>query len=153
MQDLSRFSFGATSAVTSSLALMIGLEQLGVSKLGIIGALLVIAFADNIADSLGMHIYAESKSKGHTKLNTITNYMTRLGITLLLIALVVTLPLAYAIAVSIVISLAILAVLSYLIAKNHGLDPVHTVAEHLIVAGLVMVASQLVGSSIRALFS
>lgn len=151
--DLSKFSFGATSAVTSSLALMIGLNQLEVSKLGIIGALLVIAFADNIADSLGMHIYAESKSKGHPKLNTITNYLTRAGITLLPIAFVLALPMPYAIATSIVLGMAIIAVLSYFIAKTHHLSPSRVIAEHLAVTLLVLVASQLVGSSIRALFS
>jgi VIT1/CCC1 family predicted Fe2+/Mn2+ transporter len=153
MQDLSRFSFGATSAVTSSLALLIGLNQLGVSKLGIIGALLVIAFADNIADSLGMHIYAESKSKGHPKLNTLTNYLTRLGITLLPVVFVIVLPLPYAIAASIIFGLVVLAVLSYLIAKFHGLDPGREVVAHLVVAILVIVASQLIGSSIRTLLT
>jgi|SRR5208283_2310739 len=153
MQDLSRFSFGATSAVTGSLALMIGLNQLAVSKLGIIGALLVIAFADNIADSLGMHIYAESRSKSHTHVNTITNYLTRLVITLILVVFVVALPLPYAVAISIFFGLAVIAVLSYLIAKSHGLNPSRVVAEHLIVMILVVFASQLIGSSIRALFS
>ena len=151
MHDLSKFSFGATSAVTSSLALMIGLDQLGIPTLGIIGALLVIAFADNIADSLGMHIYAESKSKSHTKLNTATNYLTRLGITLLMVAIVAALPLRYAIAVSVIFGLAIIAVLSYFIAKTHDMNPGHTVAEHLVVTMAVLVASQIIGSLISAL--
>ena len=151
--DLSKFSFGATSAVTSSLALLIGLNQLGVSKLGIIGALLVIAFADNLADSLGMHIYAESRSKGQTKLNTIMNYFTRLGLTLLLIIFVVALPMPYAMAASIILSLAVLAVLSYFIAKSHNLNPTRSVANHLAVTVLVMIASQFIGSTIKALVS
>ncbi len=153
MQDLSRFSFGATSAVTGSLALMIGLNQLAVSKLGIIGALLVIAFADNIADSLGMHIYAESKSKSHTHVNTITNYLTRLGITLILALFVVALPLQYAVALSIIFGLVVMAVLSYLIAKSHGMNPSRVVAEHLIVTILIVLASQFIGSTIRAIFA
>ena len=151
--DLSKFSFGATSAVTSCLALLIGLNQLEVSKIGIIGALLVIAFADNIADSLGMHIYAESKSRTHTKLSTLSNYATRLGISLVIIALVMALPLDYAIAASVVYGLAVIAVLSYLIAKSYRMDTGHVVAEHLIVTGLVLVASHLIGSSIRTILT
>lgn len=151
--DWSRFSFGATSAVTSSLALLIGLNQLGVSKPGIIGALLVIAFADNLADSLGMHIYAESKSKNQKKLNTAMNYLTRLGITLLLMVFVVALPLPHAMAMSIILGLVILAVLSYFIAKSHNQNPGRSVAYHLAVAILVLMASQLIGSTIKALFS
>ena len=154
MRDLSRFSFGATSAVTSSLALMIGLNQLEVTKVGLIGALLVIGLADNIADALGIHIYSESKSKGQTKkLNTATNYLTRLGITLLLIAFVVLLPFPYALAASVIIGMLVIALLSYFIAKEQGLDARRTVAEHLAVAALVLIVSQLIGSSIRMMFN
>ncbi|MFH0834730.1 MAG: hypothetical protein V1881_00095 [Candidatus Micrarchaeota archaeon] len=129
---------------------MIGLNQLDVSKIGLIGALLVIGFADNIADALGMHVYSESKSKGHTRLNTITNYFTRLGITLLFIAFVVLLPFTYALAASIVIGMLVITILSYFIALEHGLDARRTVAEHLAVAVLVLIVSQVVGSLIRA---
>jgi len=152
MRDLSRFSFGATSAVTSSLALMVGLSQLQVPKIGLIGALLILGLADNIADSLGIHIYSESKSKGHTKLNTATNYLARLGITLLIIVFVVLLPFPYALTASVITGLLVIAVLSYFIAKEHSLDARRVVAEHLAVAALVLVVSQLVGSSIRELF-
>ena len=153
MRDLSRFSFGATGAVTSSLALMVGLNQLEVSKISLIGALLVLGLADNIADSLGMHIYSESKSKSQTKkLNTATNYLTRLGITLLLIAFVVLLPFPYALAASVIIGMLVIALLSYFIAVEHGLDVRRTLAEHLVVTVLVLIVSQLVGSSIREMF-
>ncbi|MCX6769260.1 MAG: hypothetical protein NT051_01120 [Candidatus Micrarchaeota archaeon] len=150
MRDLSKFSFGATSAVTSSLALMVGLTQLDVSKVGLIGALLVIGLADNIADTLGLHIYSESKSKVQTKrFNSATNYLTRLGITLLLIAFVVFLPFPYALMASIITGLLVIALLSYFIAKEQGLDARRTVIEHLAVTALVLIVSQLVGSSIR----
>jgi len=149
---LSRFSFGATSAVTSSLVLMVGLNQLGVSGVGMIGALLVIGLADNIADSLGVHIYSESKSKNYTTVDTVTNYLTRLGITMVPIAFVIFLPMNYAIIASVIVGLAVLAVLSYLIAKAHKLNPYRMVAEHLVVAGLALAVSLLVGSSIKALF-
>jgi len=152
MQDLSRISFGATSAVTSSLALLIGLTQLGVSKEGIIGALLVIAFADNLADSLGMHVYAESKSRGYSKASTVMNYLVRLGLTLFIVVIVVVLPTVYALAASIAIGLCVLAALSYFIAKAHNLKPGREMVSHLVVAVLVLVASQLVGSAIKAAF-
>lgn len=152
MRDLSRFSFGATSAVTSSLALMIGLSQLQVSQVGMIGALLVLGLADNIADALGMHIYSESKTKSHSRLNTATNYLTRLGITLLMAALVIFLPFPYALTASIIAGLLVIALLSYFIAKEHGVDARRAVAEHLAVTVGVLVVSQLVGASIRAAF-
>lgn len=152
MRDLSRFSFGATSAVTSSLALIVGLNQLEVPRIGLIGGLLVLGFADNIADALGMHIYSESKSRSHTKLNTAENYITRAGITLLFAAFVLLLPFQYALAASVITGIAVIALLSYFIAVEHGLKVGRTVAEHLVVTALVLVVSQLVGASIREMF-
>ena len=153
MRDLGRFSFGATSAVTSSLALMTGLSQLDVSKTGMIGALLILGLADNIADALGMHIYSESKSRSHTKLNTATNYLTRLGITLLFVVFVVLLPFQYALAASVIAGMLVIAVLSYFIAIEHGMGARRAVAEHLAVTALVLIVSQLIGSSIRQMLS
>jgi len=149
MRDLSRFSFGATSAVTSSLALMVGLSQLDVSKIALIGALLIIGLADNIADALGVHIYSESKSKNYSKLNTATNYLARLGITLIMIFFVVFMPFMYALIASIITGMFVIALVSYFIAKEHGLDARRIVAEHLAITVLVLIASQLIGSSIR----
>ncbi len=150
--DLSRFSFGATSAITSSLALLIGLNQLDVSRIGLIGALLVLGLADNIADALGIHVYSESRSGKPTKTSTATNYLTRLAITLVVIVFVIFLPLSYAIIASIIIGMVVLAILSYFIAKAHDLNPGRSVAEHLVVAALVVIVSQLVGASIKSLF-
>ena len=45
-----------------------------------------------------------------------------------------------------------IALLSYFIAKERGLDARRTVAEHLAVTVLVLIVSQLAGSSIRELF-
>lgn len=63
-QDLSRFSFGITSAIITSLALIVGLDQVSDPKMSIIGALMLLAVADNISDSLGIHIYRESQATG-----------------------------------------------------------------------------------------
>lgn len=59
-KDPSKFSFGATSSTVTSLGIIFGLLTSGNPKASVIGSLLVIAVADNIADSLGIHIYRES---------------------------------------------------------------------------------------------
>ena len=63
-KDQSRFSFGATSSTVTSLGIITGLLQASNPKSIIIGSLLVIAVADNVADSLGIHIYRESTATG-----------------------------------------------------------------------------------------
>jgi hypothetical protein len=59
-----RFSFGATSAIITNLGIITGLDTLTHPKLSIIGALLVIALADNLSDTFGIHIYQESEYLG-----------------------------------------------------------------------------------------
>lgn len=50
-KDPSKLSFGATSSTVTSLGIIFGLLTSGNPKASIIGSLLVIAVADNIADS------------------------------------------------------------------------------------------------------
>ena len=59
MTHLTRFSFGTTSAIVTSLAFVVGLS--GSSKAAIVVSLLVFAVADNVSDSLGLHIFQESE--------------------------------------------------------------------------------------------
>ena len=66
-KDPSKFSFGATSSTVTSLGIIFGLLTSGNPKASIIGSLLVIAVADNIADSLGIHIYRESTATNARK--------------------------------------------------------------------------------------
>jgi hypothetical protein len=87
-KDPSKFSFGATSSTVTSLGIIFGLLTSANPKAGVIGALLVIAVADNIADSLGIHIYRESTTtKENTRMFTISNFITRFGITLTFVTL------------------------------------------------------------------
>jgi len=63
MTRFTKFSFGATSAIVTCLAFIIGLSKSGNPQLSIVGSLLVIAITDNISDTLGIHIYQESDLK------------------------------------------------------------------------------------------
>jgi len=59
MIKLHNFSFGATSAVVTGLAIIVGLSAVHDAKIAIVSALLIIAIADNISDSFGIHIHQE----------------------------------------------------------------------------------------------
>ncbi len=153
-QDLSKYSFGATSAIITSLALIVGLESAVNPKMSIIPALLVIAFADNISDSLGIHIYRESQYPvcKHSEVYTFSNFLTRVAITMLFIFLVLFLPMQYAVPACIIIGMALLCLLSYFIAIYHKSSPFRETAEHLTVAVTVLVASNFLGQTIPRLF-
>jgi VIT1/CCC1 family predicted Fe2+/Mn2+ transporter len=154
-QDLSKFSFGITSAIVTSLALMLGLDTLQNAKSSIIGALLIIAVADNISDSLGIHVYKESlpiESKTDPWVFTITNFLTRLGVMVLFIVLVLTLPLNVSAAVSIAFGLTLLSVMSYYIGVQQKINPAKSVVEHLVIAIIVIIASHFLGQLIGSTF-
>ncbi len=55
------FSFGSTSAVVTSMGLIIGLGTATAQVSTIVSALLIVGVADNISDSLSIHMYQEAE--------------------------------------------------------------------------------------------
>jgi VIT1/CCC1 family predicted Fe2+/Mn2+ transporter len=154
--DLSKFSFGITAAITTSLAIIIGLGPTHNPKIYIISTLLVLAIADNLTDSLGIHIYRESQCIGEerdTILNTISNFLTRLTIMIILIIFVYLLPMQYAILASVIVGLSLLIVLSYLIAIRQKKNPYKAVLEHIGIVVVVIIISYFLGQIITNYFN
>ncbi len=154
VKELSRFSFGATSAIITSLAIIVGLGATANPQMSIIGALLVLGIADNISDSLGIHVYRESQFTDHrgNSIHTLSNFLTRLSITMVFVLLVLFLPMQYAVLSSIIIGMALLCFLSYFIALYHHANPLWEIVEHVGVAIVVLLASNLLGHAISAYF-
>jgi len=153
-KDPSKFSFGATSSTVTSLGIVFGLLTSSNPKASIIGSLLVIAVADNIADSLGIHIYRESTAtkKENTRMFTISNFITRFGITLTFVALFTVLPIDYAAAFCMVIGIGILVFLSYLIGVQRKTSIPREVLIHVGIAIPVIVISHFLGQLIFTVF-
>jgi len=154
--DLSRFSFGITAAITTSLAIIIGLGPTHNPKIYIISTLLVLAIADNLTDSLGIHIYRESQCIGEkrdTLISTISNFLTRLTISITLIMFVFLLSMHYAIISSVVLGLSLLVVLSYLIAIKQKKNPYKAVLEHIGIVVVVIIISYFLGQMITNYFN
>ena len=59
--QIKNFSFGATAAIVTSMGLIIGLDAATATKATILSGLLIVAIADNLTDSLSVHIYQESE--------------------------------------------------------------------------------------------
>ena len=155
MSHLTKFSFGATSAIITCLALIIGLSKSANPKLSIVASLLVIAIADNISDSLGIHIYQESdlKKSEVVRANTFFNFLTRFFVILIFILLVEFLPTGYAIIFSIIWGISLLIVLSYSIAKEQKVNPYKAIFEHVAVAVAVIFVSNFLSEWILHFFS
>jgi hypothetical protein len=56
-----KFLFGSTAAIITNMGLVVGLFSSLNAKATIIGSILIIAVADNISDTLGIHIYQEAE--------------------------------------------------------------------------------------------
>ena len=142
-----KFSFGGTSAIITILGLIIGLDSTANPKVAIIGGILVIALADNISDSLGIHIFQESEcvDKKEVWLSTLTNFLTRLFVSFSFVALVALLPMTLAVPCSIIWGMGLLAAISYAIARGRGLNPYPAILEHFSIAIAVIIASEFAG--------
>ena len=149
-----RFSFGSTSAIITNLALMAGLHSQANARISIIGGIMVVALADNISDSFGIHIYQESEKIETREVwtSTIMNFLTRVIVSLSFVALLLLLPLNTAICASLFWGLGLLAVISYLIAKNEAANPYLSILTHLMIAIAVIFLSNLVGDLLISRF-
>lgn len=140
--------FGITSAVITTLGLMVGLHSGTGSKMVVLGGILTIAIADAFSDALGIHVSEEAEN-AHTTLQiwgaTIATLMTKFIFALTFAVPILLLPLFTAIAVSIVWGLAIIIILSYLMAKAQNENPGKIVGEHVLIAVVVIGVTHWVG--------
>ena len=150
MININKFSIGATAAIITSMGLIAGLSQGETAKTGIITGLLIIAIADNVSDSLGIHIYKESEgsSKKEIALFTYGNFLTRLLLVFTFILIVILFSSNTALIVSSIWGLFLLTILSYPISKRKGANLFREVAWHLFIAIMVILGSKLLGSLI-----
>ena len=107
-------TFGLTSAVITTMGLMIGLNSGSGSKMIVLGGIITIAIADAFSDALGIHVSEEAENV-HTTWEvwcaTIATFLAKFCFALTFIVPVLLLPLETAIVVSVVWGLSILAVL------------------------------------------
>ncbi|MFH0977927.1 MAG: hypothetical protein V1837_01360 [Candidatus Woesearchaeota archaeon] len=137
------FSFGATSAVITGLAVIVGFSGTANAKISIISALLLIAIADNISDSFGIHVHEECQSKSikENRRTTYTNFLTRILVVAVFVIFVLSLPSTLAIALSITFGLLVITWMSYAIAKQQKAKTYRVIFHHVLLTVVVMTAS------------
>ena len=144
-------SFGAASAIVTSMGIIVGFGAANISKPTIIAGLLIVGLADNVTDSLSIHIYQESERlEQQTAFRaTIGNFATRLVISLSFVILVITLSSANMLLACLTWGVLLLAGLTLFVAKNRSADVVSEILKHLAVAAVVIAASLATGSFIK----
>ena len=146
--------FGLTSAVITTLGLMVGLHSGTHSRLVVLAGILTIAIADAFSDALGIHVSEEADNTRTAQQvwgATIVTFLSKSLFALTFAVPVLFLPLSIAIIVCLLWGLSILTVLSYIIARSQGEPAWKIVGEHLLIASLVLVITHWVGDWIRML--
>ena len=154
INEIHNYSFGITSAIMTSLAVIIGLSW-ATNNLTIIATLLIIAIADNVSDSFGMHVYQESKniSSKEVKKTTTNNFIARILTTLVFILFVIILSTNLAVIISTIFGLTVLVIISYFISLNRNINPYYMTSRHLALAIILMVSSFVLRYVILTIFS
>ena len=147
-------SFGGTAAVVTSMGLIFGLEAAASSRQTIVAALLIVAVADNLTDSLSVHVYQEAERlQGREALrSTVANFVTRLLFALSFVGLAAVLPRSLLLLVAPAWGFALLAWLTYLIARARGAPVGWEIAKHFVVALIVLGVSRWLGTWISGAF-
>lgn len=142
------FSFGLTSGVITTLGLMVGLHSTTHSAIVVIGGILIIAIADALSDSLGMHVSVEYENKHAPKeiwIATISTFLSKFVVAMTFIAPVMIFSLSTAILVSVFWGLFLISLFSFHMAREQKGDHHKVIAEHLAIAVLVIIITHYVG--------
>jgi len=149
------FSFGLTSGIITTLGLIVGLHSSTRSDLAVIGGVLVIAIADALSDAFGVHISEEAENKHSDKEvweSTAATFISKFIFASTFIIPILILKLDIAIIASVIWGLLLIAVFSWYMAKFQKKSVTKIVAEHLIIAVIVIIITHYVGEWIAIVF-
>jgi len=142
------FSFGLTSAIITTLGLMVGLNAGTHSHLAVVGGVLTISIADALSDALGIHVSTESQKGYSTKEiweATGATFLSKFIFGLTFVIPLVLFELQTAVIVAIVWGFSLLGAFSAIIAKEQKATIWKVVAEHILIATVVIILSNFVG--------
>ena len=149
-------SFGLTSGIITTLGLIVGLHSGPHSKVVVIGGILTIAVADAFSDALGIHVSQESQNRHSTKSiweSTLATFVAKFIVALTFVIPIVLLPMGIAVVASVLWGLLLLAGFSFFMAREQGVSTWGVVAEHVLIAFVVIVITHYLGVWLAEMFS
>lgn len=145
-----KFSFGGTSAIVTSMGLIVGLGAAGARSATIVSGLLIAGLADNITDSLSIHMYQEAEKLEERSAfrATLSNFVARVMVALSFVAIVLEFPAEHARIAALMWGCVLLILITFFLARERAVRPLPEVIKHLGVAILVIAASRIIGAGI-----
>lgn len=149
------FSYGSTAGILTSVSLIVGLNAATATKGAIASALLIVALADNLTDALSIHIYQESEQleEKYAFKATLANFISRLMVSLSFVFLVILLPITSAMIAAGIWGLTLIVALTIVLARERKANAGYEVFKHVIVALVVLLASNFIGEWISTYHS
>lgn len=147
-------SYGGTAAIITSIGLVVGFVTATGSRGALVGSLLIVGLADNITDSLSIHVYQESEGlEGASAFRaTVTNWTTRLLVTATFVILAVVAPRLWLAPAAILWGALLLGALTRALARQRHVSTGRELGLHLSVAAVVVLLSWAIGTVIGAVF-
>jgi len=129
------------------MALIAGLEAANAGKGAMLSALLIAAVADNLTDSLSVHMYQESERMEQKEVfrGTFSNLATRFIVCLSFVVIVGVFRGRAAAVAGIAWGMSLLAVLTYILAQHRRVSVISELGKHLAAALVIIVVSQAIG--------
>ncbi|MCS7120091.1 MAG: hypothetical protein RMJ07_03110 [Nitrososphaerota archaeon] len=147
--------FGLTSGVITTLGLIIGLHSGTQSKIAVIVGIVVLAIADALSDSMGIHISEEAENEHTSKEiweSSFFTFFSKFFIAMSFVLPVVLLEEPLSILVSLGWGLCLIGVFSFRMAISQGENPYKVVGEHLTIVILVIILAHIVGDLMHEIF-
>jgi len=160
-QLITGISFGLTTAVITSLGMIVGMHSATSSKLAVVAGIVVMAIADGLSDAVSLHTAEEAEvdeGRGrHTPkeiwLTTLFAFLSVSGFTLTFAIPILLFPLETAIFLDTAWGMLLLILLNFYIAKIRKENPIKLISEHVLLAIFVIIVSHLVGNLIAMEFN
>ena len=148
------FSFGLTSGIITTLGLIVGLHGSTHSSMVVIGGILTIAIADAFSDALGIHICQESDNKKVKEVweSTFSTFLSKFVFALTFLIPILLFEINEAIIISVLWGLLVIGLVSFKIARKKKEAAWKVVAEHLLIALVVIIITHFVGDWIAVTF-
>ena len=133
--------------------MIVGFGSAEVPKSAVISGLLIVGLADNLTDTLSIHIFQESELLEQRAAFRITigNFLTRACIAGTFVILSLLLSGFLAVLACLAWGLTLLVGLTCFVARNRGASVATELLKHIALAAVVILASGLIGSWIGVL--
>lgn len=134
---------------------MVGLSAGTRSLAAVMGGILVISVADAMSDALGMHVAQEADpevSVRHVWSATLATFLSKFLVAVSFALPLLWLPLSLGVAVGVAWGLLLVGVASVQLARTRAVAVLPVIAEHLVIAVLVVLVSHGLGRWVQSVF-